>query len=179
MYPVPHPPLGGSDYFSLKTIPYFSLLTISNKDRKSSTILEIYCLTSLQIEENNKPIILKEYNDSLDNLLQETFNLLDCGNEELKIIEKDSLQCQNVLFWLMNITLYLVADSMTFRGSSDKLFTPKNGEFLGLIQMLTKFDPAMQNHLAFAMKGGTSDHYCRKHIQNELTDLMSQRLMIK
>nr|XP_012561421.1 zinc finger MYM-type protein 1-like [Hydra vulgaris] len=65
---------------------------------------------------------------------------------------------------------------MAFRGSSDKLFTPQNGKFLGLIQMLAKFDPVMQKHLALAIKGDTSDHYCGKNIQNELIDLMSQKV---
>ncbi|XP_047131911.2 uncharacterized protein LOC105844560 [Hydra vulgaris] len=60
----------------------------------------------------------------------------------------------------MNITLYLAENNMAFRGSSDKLFTPQNGKFLGLIQMLAKFDPVMQKHLALAIKDDTSDHYC-------------------
>nr|XP_004213232.2 zinc finger MYM-type protein 1-like [Hydra vulgaris] len=65
---------------------------------------------------------------------------------------------------------------MAFRGSSDKLFTPQNGKFLGLKQMLAKFDPVMQKHLALAIKDDTSDHYCKKNIQNELIDLMSQKV---
>ncbi|XP_004211310.2 zinc finger MYM-type protein 1-like [Hydra vulgaris] len=97
-------------------------------------------------------------------------------NEEIKIIEKDSLQWQNVILRLMNITLYLAENNMAFRGSLDKLFTPQNGKFLGLIQMLAKFDLVMQKHLALAIKGDTSDHYCGKNIQNELIDLMSQKV---
>ncbi|XP_047132435.1 52 kDa repressor of the inhibitor of the protein kinase-like [Hydra vulgaris] len=65
---------------------------------------------------------------------------------------------------------------MAFRRSSDKLFTPQNSKFLGLIQALAKFDPVMQKHLALAIKGDTSDHYCGKNIQNELIDLMSQKV---
>nr|XP_047124762.1 zinc finger MYM-type protein 1-like [Hydra vulgaris] len=42
--------------------------------------------------------------------------------------------------------------------------------------MLAKFDPVMQKHLALAIKGNTSDHYCGKNIQNELIDLMSQKV---
>ncbi|XP_047138194.1 uncharacterized protein LOC124814467 [Hydra vulgaris] len=74
---------------------------------------------------------------------------------------------------------YLAENNMFFQESSDKLFTPQNGKFLGLIQMFAKFDPVMQKHLAFAIKGGRfrsssgpdpkvagsikgSDHYCEK-----------------
>ncbi|XP_004206892.2 zinc finger MYM-type protein 1-like [Hydra vulgaris] len=275
---------------------------MSNKIGEPSTILKNSCITSLQIEVDNEPVILKESNDLSEDFLQETPNLLDCGNwpivrssnfvdhliklgpfqitkekypenrngqhfssiyynrklangetfcrrwlvysdsknsvlcfccllfdnnsksnlvsdgfkkwrhltetlgihknsvshmkcyqqwveteirlktgktlnnKEIKIIEKDSLRWQNVLLWLMNITLYLAKNNMAFRGSSDKLFTPQNGKLLGLIQMLAKFDPVMQKHLALAIKGDTSDHYCGKNIQNELIDLMSQKV---
>ncbi|XP_047135550.1 zinc finger MYM-type protein 1-like [Hydra vulgaris] len=276
--------------------------TMSNKIGEPLTILKNSCITSLQIEVDNEPVILKESNDLSEDFLQETPNLLDCGNwpivrssnfvdhliklgpfqitkekypedrngrhfssiyynrklangetfcrrwlvysdsknsvfcfccllfdnnsksnlvsdgfkkwrhlteilgihensvshmkcyqqwveteirlktgkttdnDEIKIIEKDSLRWQNVLLRLMNITLYLAENNMAFRGSSDKLFTPQNGKFLGLIQMLAKFDPVMQKHLALAIKGDTSDHYCGKNIQNELIDLMSQKV---
>ena len=43
----------------------------------------------------------------------------------------------------MNITLYLAEHNLTFRGTSDTLFTPHNGNFLGLVELLGKFDLAM------------------------------------
>nr|XP_047132570.1 LOW QUALITY PROTEIN: zinc finger MYM-type protein 1-like [Hydra vulgaris] len=227
--------------------------TMSNKIGEPSTILKNSCITSLQIEVDNEPVILKESNDLSEDFLQETPNLLDCGNwpivrssnfvdhliklgpfqitkekypedrngrhfssiyynrklaneetfcrrwlvysdsknsvfcfccllfdnnskSNLVSDEKDSLRWQNVLLRLMNITLYLAENNMAFRGSSDKLVTPQNGKFLGLIQVLAKFDPVMQKHLALAIKGDTSDHYCGKNIQNELIDLMSQKV---
>ncbi|XP_051165632.1 52 kDa repressor of the inhibitor of the protein kinase-like [Leptopilina boulardi] len=49
---------------------------------------------------------------------------------------------------------------MAFRGNSDKLFTPNNGKFLGLVQTIAKFDPVMENHLNLAVDGKIVDHYC-------------------
>ncbi|XP_033225949.1 52 kDa repressor of the inhibitor of the protein kinase-like [Belonocnema kinseyi] len=49
---------------------------------------------------------------------------------------------------------------MAFRGTSDTLYTPNNGKFLGLVQFLAKYDPVMQNHVTRAMNGDISDHYC-------------------
>ena len=65
---------------------------------------------------------------------------------------------------------------MAFRGTSDKPYTPNNGKFLGLVQLLGKFDPVMQEHLRLAMKGDVSDHYCGKDIQNELIVLMGKKV---
>ncbi|XP_047121253.1 uncharacterized protein LOC124804921 [Schistocerca piceifrons] len=49
---------------------------------------------------------------------------------------------------------------MAFRGLSDKLFTPNNGKFLGLVQLLAKFDPIMEQHVRLALNGDLADHYC-------------------
>lgn len=99
---------------------------------------------------------------------------IDC--EELKLIRKETLRWNNVLIRLMNITLYLAENNIPFRGTSDKLYTPNNGKFLGLVQLLGKFDPIMQEHLKLAMARDISDHYCGKDIQNELIDLMGEKV---
>ena len=67
----------------------------------------------------------------------------------------------------MHVTFYLNENNMAFRGTSDKLYTPHNGKFLGLVQLLAKFDPVMQGHLRLAAKGDISDRYCGYDIQNE------------
>jgi len=41
---------------------------------------------------------------------------------------------------------------MAFRGTSDKLFQPNNGIFLGLVQLLGKYDDAMAEHLRHISK---------------------------
>ncbi|XP_033226810.1 zinc finger MYM-type protein 1-like [Belonocnema kinseyi] len=96
--------------------------------------------------------------------------------QEQKIIEKESLHWQNVLHLLLNITLYLSANNMAFRGTSDTLYTSNNGKFLGLVQFLAKYDLVMQNQVTRAMNGDISDHYCGKTIQNELIDLMAEKV---
>jgi hypothetical protein len=54
-------------------------------------------------------------------------------------------------------------------------FTPKkNGRFLGLIEMISKFDTLMAEHLRRISRKAISDHYLGWKIQNELTDLMSK-----
>ena len=46
----------------------------------------------------------------------------------------------------MNITLYLAENNMAFRGTSNKLYMPNNGKFLGLVHILAKFDLVMQEN---------------------------------
>ncbi|KAJ8682111.1 hypothetical protein QAD02_017903 [Eretmocerus hayati] len=95
---------------------------------------------------------------------------------ELDMIRKESMRWRNVLKRLIYFTLYLAENNLAFRGSSDKLFTPHNGNFLGLAQMVGKFDPVMDQHLTLAMAGDISDHYCGKNIQNEIIHLIANKV---
>ena len=62
---------------------------------------------------------------------------------------------------------------MAFRGSVDRIFQPQNGNFLGLVQLIAKFDPVMQEHLRRIQDGEIHDHYLSKHIKNELLQIMA------
>ena len=65
---------------------------------------------------------------------------------------------------------------MDFRGNLDTLYTTNNCKVLGLVQLFSKYDPLMQNHLTRVMKGDISDHYYGKMSQNELIDLMTEKV---
>lgn len=66
---------------------------------------------------------------------------------------------------------------MGFRGSSDKLYMPDNGKFFGLVQLFAKFDPVIEEHVSLATRGEISDHYCGKTIQNELINLLAEKVL--
>ena len=68
-------------------------------------------------------------------------NYEDC--EEQHLIREESTRWNSVLSWLMHITLYLTVNNMAFRGTSDKLYTPNNGKFLGLVQLLANYVGAL------------------------------------
>jgi hypothetical protein len=95
------------------------------------------------------------------------------------LIQKESERWKNILTRLMNITLYLAENNMAFRGSSDKLYTDSNGKYLGLVQLLAKFDPVMQEHISRILKGELADKYCGKNISNELIELLAEKVNSK
>ena len=82
---------------------------------------------------------------------------------------------QGVLEQQVAITMFLAQGNIAFRGSSDKLFTPNNGNYLKLNELLGKFDPLMKEHLRRLIGKEISDHYCNKTIQNELIDLIAKK----
>ncbi|GJQ69460.1 hypothetical protein Trydic_g6568 [Trypoxylus dichotomus] len=66
--------------------------------------------------------------------------------------------------------------NIAFRGSNSKLYEPNNGNFLGLIEMISTFDPVMQEHLRRIRSSEIYDHYLEANIQNELIKLLSEKL---
>ena len=93
-------------------------------------------------------------------------------NKNQLLISKEVDHWSKVLERLMNIILYLAENNMALRGSSDKLYTPNNGKYLGLIQLIAKFDPILQEHINRILRKEIADHYCGKNIANEFISLM-------
>jgi hypothetical protein len=81
-----------------------------------------------------------------------------------------------VLERLLDITLYLSGRVLAFRGSSDRLFTAQNRHFLGLIELLGKYDDVLKENLRRVHAKETSDHYCSKMIQEKLLGLLAKRV---
>ncbi|XP_025208235.1 uncharacterized protein LOC112603731 [Melanaphis sacchari] len=86
----------------------------------------------------------------------------------LALIEKEKLHWRSVLKRILAAIHFLAQHNDSFRGSSDKLYTEKNGKFLGLIEMMEKFDPIISEHVRRIKCKETFDHYLGPEIQNEL-----------
>ena len=74
---------------------------------------------------------------------------------------------------------YLAEKSLPLRESAnhETIGDPRNGNFLGLAELLAKFDPVMAEHLAKVNSNTLSDPYLSKTIQNELINLLSQKII--
>lgn len=88
-------------------------------------------------------------------------------------IHDEKLRWTSILHRLIEIILFLSGRNLSFRGSSDKFNTLNNGNFLGLVELLSKFDSVMMEHLRRVINQETHVHYCSKMIQNELISLLA------
>ena len=52
-----------------------------------------------------------------------------------------------------------------------------NGNFLGLVQLVTKFDPVLQEHVRRISNDEIHDHYLGKRMQNEFIQLISNHVL--
>ncbi|MBN3303334.1 PSD13 ATPase, partial [Amia calva] len=91
-------------------------------------------------------------------------------------LEAERKRWRDVLTHLISITQPLAERNLAFRGSTDKLFQPDNGNFLKDVELLAKFDPVMENHLSKIKDGETHAHYLGKRTQNELIQIVSDKI---
>lgn len=101
------------------------------------------------IEESNR---LKHFS-GIDNNLQ-------------KQIEDEKSRWVAILERMMSLVLFLAGNNLSFRGSSgcENLYTPNNGNFLSLVQLLGIFDPIMMEHIRRIVNKETNVSYFSKRI---------------
>ena len=52
---------------------------------------------------------------------------------------------------------------LAFRGSSQRIGSINNGNFLGIIELLSRYDPVLQEHIKKVMESQTSGHRLSAH----------------
>ncbi|KAL7384364.1 hypothetical protein ABVT39_000756 [Epinephelus coioides] len=102
----------------------------------------------------------------------QTHTAIDQVNQNLLSLEVN--RWKEVLTRLIAIVNHLAERNLAFRGHSDRLFEPGNGNFLGQVQLMAQFDPIMREHLRRSQAKELSDNYLSKHLQNELISLVAK-----
>lgn len=71
---------------------------------------------------------------------------------------------------------YLAKHNDVLRGSTDIIYQSNNGKFLGLMEMLAKFDPIINEHFRKIKDEETHVHYLGHEIQNEFIEMMASEI---
>ena len=93
-----------------------------------------------------------------------------------RLIEKEKDHWKNVLKRIISIVKFLAKHNLAFRGSNERLYQNNNGNFLGLIEMLAKFDPIVQEHVRRITDDNVHIHFLGHNIQNELILLLASAI---
>ena len=81
-----------------------------------------------------------------------------------------------VLIRLLDITITLAENNLAFRGHSEVVGKPQSGNFLALVDMLSKYDPVLDELLK---KRNGAVKYLSPAIQNELIELVAASVKTK
>ncbi|XP_046988772.1 uncharacterized protein LOC124594438 [Schistocerca americana] len=77
---------------------------------------------------------------------------------DLELLEKEMENLRQRLKRIIIAVRYVAQHKMSVRGTSDKLYRNNNGNFLGLIEMIAEFNPALQEHLRRVKTQEIHDH---------------------
>ncbi|XP_065642806.1 52 kDa repressor of the inhibitor of the protein kinase-like [Hydra vulgaris] len=100
---------------------------------------------------------------------------VDTLNE--KLIRQETKRWNQVFERLVASVQFLAERNLAFRGSEEQIGNPHNGNFLGVIELLGKFDPVMQDHIQKIINKDIHDHYLGKAIQDEIIDTIGQAVL--
>jgi len=112
----------------------------------------------------------------LENRLKEGRTI---DKESQKLMQKEIQHWNNVLQRIISIVQFLAERNLALRGTVDRLFQPNNGNFLGLVELLGKYDSCLEDHLRRIKNEEIHDHYLGKRIQNEVINLIGDAALKK
>jgi len=149
--------------FSPKTIPWKKLYSRLPLHENSETHRTCYCKW--------KNVQQSLFGFGVDNQLQ-------------KKILSEAEKRKAILKRLLDVTLFLASRGLPFQGSSTKIGEVNNGNFLGILELLGRYDEVTRDHLATvekyqnkgeSMKGKT--HYLSWMSQNEFISLCGEKVL--
>lgn len=96
-------------------------------------------------------------------------------------IQSESTKWKKLLERLIDVTLFLGERGLAFRGSSQQMYDPSNGNFLGILELIAHYDPILQEHVTKVSESQKRDHRLQCHYlssdsQNEFIHLCAEEV---
>lgn len=96
-----------------------------------------------------------------------------------EVIQNEKRKWRNILKTISNIILFCAKNNLPLSGSSDKVGDDNCGIFLGLIELISQYDPLLDEHVNNVKHNYSYDKvlsYFSPLIQNELVIIMGQQV---
>ncbi|XP_042913929.1 zinc finger MYM-type protein 1-like, partial [Parasteatoda tepidariorum] len=127
---------------------------------------------------------LKEHENSMvhrNSVLALSQRLTSSMRIDSKLVEEyanERLYWRKVLARVVATTQFLCQRELAFFGSDETIGSFHNGNFLGILELLGKFDPFLAEHLAKYGNPGTGNvNYLSSTVVTELISIMSQKVL--
>jgi len=84
----------------------------------------------------------------------------------------------DVLKRVVAVVKFLCERSLSFRGDNEVFGVPNNGNYLGILELISQFDPFLKEHiLKYGNQGTGNPSYLSKTICEELIQLMGKKVL--
>lgn len=92
-------------------------------------------------------------------------------------IDRERKRWTAVLERIIEIIKFLAGQNIAFRGTTEKLYDPNNGNFLKLVESISNFDSTLSEHIARIQRAQhRMPHYLGHNIQNELISIIAEKI---
>ena len=92
---------------------------------------------------------------------------------EIQLKQEQPYWQNNVLKRVVHVIKFLVERGLAFRGANETFGSPHNGNFLGILELISQFDPFLSDHLTrFGNSGSGISSYPSSFTHEELIGLM-------
>ena len=99
------------------------------------------------------------------------------NNYSIMALEENTNYWRNILKRIVEVVKFLCSRGLAFRGENQIIGNKHNGNYLGCIELLAKFDPILQQHLFnFANKGPGYVSYLSAKICDEFVEILGRNV---
>jgi len=117
------------------------------------------------------------------NSIKKMVDLQKCKKIDVELINqynKEKIYWIQVLRRVIAVIKFLSSRGLAFRGDSEVFGCPKNGNYLGCLELLSNFDPFLEEHIKkFGNPGKGNVSYMSSTICNEFIDILATTLNLK
>ncbi|CAN7939480.1 unnamed protein product [Ixodes hexagonus] len=100
--------------------------------------------------------------------------------EIIQSLETEQRKWSDILHRLLDITLFLAKQNLAFRGHREDELAANKGNFLEMVEMLSKYDPVLKEHMLrlkeSTQKVKVSVSYLSPATQNEFIGVLARRV---
>lgn len=98
------------------------------------------------------------------------------GSSLLKQLNCEASNWEKVLYRILDVIFFLSERGLALLGSNENIGNPRNGNFLGIIELLSKYDPVLYEHVKNVRESQDKNkrlqvHYLSSRIQNEFIEI--------
>ena len=127
---------------------------------------------------------LHEHENGMDHRTA-VLSLSSLGNKNARIDSNIVQQQESERAYWLNILKRIVATiqflssrGLPFRGDDEVVGSPHNGNFLGCLELISRFDPLLSEHLArYGNKGRGNTSYLSSTVCDEFIQLMAEKVL--
>lgn len=93
-------------------------------------------------------------------------------------LNKEKEYWREVLRRLVSVIKYLAARGLPFRGDTETFGHPNNGNYLGILELLSEYDPFLKDHVKrYGSAGSGQASYLSSATCDELIEIMGKRVL--